>query len=442
MDTQQSMGAAAAAPSLVNVSPELRQAIVQSAQRTGGAINPEALNRHIEADTLPVRMRLTEGQATQDPVLISHEMNSRLKNPELAAHFDTQNKQLAQNLQAIRDEVGPDVFSANPVEHGDTLIAAYRAKNEAAQAQITALYDRLRQAAGGNFPVDANQLLARASQNLHKQLLYEHAPSSIMRQLNRFAEQGMTFEQFEALRTNLATIQRSHTSSGLERRAAGVIREAMEQLPLKEGAAKLKPLADEARAAARAQFEALEADPAYKAAVEDTVSPDAFVRKFVIGGTRDNVARMRENLADDPTAIQTLGVAALDHLREVARLNPHYEGNFAADSFNRALTSLSPKLRSLLPPRVAEQLEQLGNVARYTTAQPRGSAVNNSNTFVASAAEHAAQAVEGAVNVGAAGIPVGTWTREALARRRQRQQVQRSIAPGAGLDRLPEARRQ
>lgn len=38
MDTQQSMGAAAAAPSLVNVSPELRQAIVQSAQRTGGAM--------------------------------------------------------------------------------------------------------------------------------------------------------------------------------------------------------------------------------------------------------------------------------------------------------------------------------------------------------------------------------------------------------------------
>jgi hypothetical protein len=439
LDSQQSMGAASAAPSLTNVSPELRQSIVANAQRTGGAINPDVLARHVEADTLPVRMRLTEGQATQDPVLISKEMNNRLRNPELAEHFDQQNRQLAQNLQTIRDEVGPEVFSGNAVEHGDALIAAYRELNDAAQTNISALYQRLRDEAGGSFPVNAKALLQNSSRALHKDLLFEHAPPSIMRQLQRFADGGMTFEQFEALRTNLATIQRSHTSSGLERRAAGVIRSEMEKLPLTGKAEKLKPLADEARAAARAQFEALDADPAYAAAVNETVTPDAFVRKFVIGGSRDNVAKMRANLANNERAVQTLGVATLDHLRDVARLNPHYEGNFASASFNKALQGLSPKLGSLLPPRAAELLEQLGNVARYTTSQPRGSAVNNSNTFVAGVADRAATAVEQAVNMSTPG-QLGTLGREALSRRRQRNQARRAIEPGAGLDRLPERR--
>ena len=74
MNSPQSMGAAAAAPNIANLSPELKQAIVSAAQKTGGAVSPEALARHVEADSLPVKMQLTEGQATQDPTLLSNEV--------------------------------------------------------------------------------------------------------------------------------------------------------------------------------------------------------------------------------------------------------------------------------------------------------------------------------------------------------------------------------
>jgi hypothetical protein len=438
----QNMGAASAAPSLTNVSPELRQAIVATARKTGGAINPEVLARHVEADTLPVRVRLTEGQATQDPVIISQEMNLRgQKNSVFAEHFNEQSRQLSENVRAIRDEAGPDVFSTNPAEHGDTLMGAYRAKNDVVQSTISDAYKALRDANGGNFPVNAPALLRGASEQLHKQLLFDHAPKEIMATLVRLAKTGqMTFENFESLRTNLARIQRSPTADGNVKAAAGVIRETMEQLPLAAGAAKLKPLADQARSLAKAQFEALEADPAYKAAVAESVTPERFVSRFVLGGGRDQVAIMRRNLTGDDTALQTMAVVALDHLRNAARLDPAYQGNFAAASYNKALTTMAPNLRSLFPATVAEQLEKLGNVARYTTAQPRGSFVNNSNTFVAGAADYGAGALEGVANVAAGGVPVGTWTRQAVSEARGKRAARRSTAPGAGLDRLPETR--
>ncbi len=436
-NSPQSQGAAAAAPRVTTASPELQQAISQTAQKTGGAVNPEVLNRHLEADSLPVRVRLTQGQATQDPGLISQEQNLRGKHEALRNHLDEQNKQLAQNVQAIRDEVGPDVFSTNAVEHGDTLIKSYQDVDAARNADIKAKYQQLRDAAGGKFPVDARTLLDNSRAALAKELLTHDAPPGVMRTLGDLADSGqMTFEQFENLRTNLARIQRNFAADGNTRFAAGIIRDQMEQLPLEPGAATLKPLADSARAAARDRFQALEADPAYKAAVNGTIDPDKFVRKFVINGARDEVATMRRNLANDPTAFQTLGVSVLDHLRDQAGITPDYKGNFTQSGYNKALRGLDPKLQSLVDPKTAEQLQTLGNVANYTQFQPRGSFVNNSNTFVAGAADYGAGALEGAANVAAHGIPVGTWGRKAIQKMQAGKQVRSAIAPGAGLGRL------
>lgn len=431
-----SAGASAAAADLSNASPELREAIVATARKTGGAVNPQVLARHLEADSLPVRIRLSEGQATGDPELISREMNMRGKQPEFVARLDEQNKGLAENMRVLREESGPEVFSTNAVEHGDALIAAYKAKHQAAQAAIDAKYQALRNAAGGELPIDTRSLWSDLSGRLKKELLFEHAPKSVMVQLKNMAQSGMNFEQFEALRTNLATIQRSHTLNGLERRAAGVIRQALEDMPLQPRAADLKGLADDARKAARSQFATLEADPAYSAAVEDAVPADRFVQRFLVGAPRQQVERMRTNLGDNETAVQTMGVSVLDHLRDQARLSPNYEGNFAAASFDKSLKQLSPKLRHILPAGTTEQLEKLGNVARYTTAQPRGAFVNNSNTFVAQAADYGVSALEGAANVAAQGVPVGTWGRRALTALQSGRTARRAMAPGAGLGRL------
>ena len=436
-NSPQSMGAAAASPRISSTSPQLQQAIVGAAQKTGGAINPDALARHVEADTLPEPMQLTEGQALQDPARISNEQNLRGKHQELSARFNEQNGQLVRNLQAIRDEVGPDVFTTNAVEHGDTLIKAYQDKGAAAEANTAAKYQALRDANNGDFPADPQQLVTNASAALKKEMLSSKAPKDVMSSLQEAADRGsISLDEFETARTRLAQIARS-SSDGQERYAAGVVRQEMEKLPISGNAANLKGLADDARNAARTQFQAVEADPAYKAAMSGSVPPDRFVQRFVTGGTRDNVALMKQNLAHDPVAQQTMGVAAVDSLRDAAGIKPDGTGNFTQAGYNKQRVALDPKMKSLISSDQAETVEKLGNVARYTQFQPRGSFVNNSNTFVSAAAQHAGDLAEGAIDR-ATGLPLASMTRGALAKRSQKAAVRNMLKPGAGLDVLEE----
>jgi hypothetical protein len=430
----QSMGAASSAPNIAKLSPDLQDAVGTAIQK--GPINQDALGRHVEADSLPVPVQLTKGQALQDPTQLSNEFNMKLAQKPVADRFNEQNGKLIQNVQAIRDEAGPDVFSANPIEHGDTLIKAYKDKGAAADAGTSADYQALKDANGGKFPVDAPTLLGNATSALHQQLLFDHAPPAVMKTLQRLADSNnMSFENFESLRTNLARIQRTATD-GNERAAAGVIRNAMEDLPLAPEAAGLKPLADKARASARAQFQALEADPAYKAAVNDTVPPDQFVKKFVINGTRDNVETMRANLAHDPAATQTMGVAAIDHLRQSAGVDPLGNGNFSQANFNKNLGNLMPKIQHLMEPEQAAQLETLGNVARYTQAQPRGSTFNNSGSGIL-VGQMAKGMAEHAANAAAKGFPLGTLIRKVAGNRKDAAEAAEALKPGAGIEASP-----
>lgn len=424
-----SVGASAAATDVSSVTPELRQAIVSQGGRAR-AVSQEALSRHVEADTLPVPIRLTAGEALQDPVLLSQERNLRGKHPELAQRMDETNRALGANMQALRDQVGERVFTTNPVEHGDTLIAAYRARDAIASRAVDVQYHRLRQAAGGDIPVDARTVLSNATAALHRELLFDHAPPEIMRTLTRLAENNsMTFENFESMRTNLARIARS-SADGNVKAAAGEIRQALEDIPLRPGAEHLKDIANAARAAARRRFQELEADPAYDAAVNGTVPPDRFVQKFIIGAPRDQLAVTMRNLADQR---ETAAVAILDHLREAARLDPGYNGNFSTAGFSRALEALNPKANLVFDARTVDTLSKLRNVSGYTTFQPRGSFVNNSNTMVASAAKYGAQALEGATNVAFGGIPVGTWTGNAVRAAGTRKLIRNSLQAGAGI---------
>lgn len=429
-----SVSAAAAAPDLSAASPELRNAVV-AAREEGTPISPQVLERHIQAESLPVPTRLTKGQATQDPVLLSLEQNQRgAGTGMLAKHFNAQNQNLADNMQVMRERIGPDVFSTNQTEHGDTLIQAYQKKDAAVRSAIDQAYDKARQSIPSTTPImDAKQLVQNVNGLLTDRWATESAPADVMKRLQTIADTKgtLTAGEFEGLRSRLAELARSN--DGNTRNAANLIRGAVEDQQLLPQAQNFKEAFDQARALARSRFQALDTDPAYKAAVNETVPPDRFINRFIVNGNRDDIATMRTNLTGNDTAQQTIGTSALEHLRKSAMLDDQFRGNFAAASYNKALQNFAPKINQLFSPQQAEHLQNIGDIARYETAQPKGSFVNNSNTDVSRlATEHGKTLLEGAVNAKTFGIG-GTLGRAFLKGKAERALAKEHLAPGAGI---------
>jgi hypothetical protein len=442
---RESMGAAAAAPTLEGLSPELR-AHVETAVQSGRQINRDVLSRHIEADQLPIRMHLTRGQATQDPVQLSVEQNARAKHPEFARLYQEQNQALIDNLDEIRAEISPSVVGQDHIQNGQALIDLYKQVDEPARTEIAAAYKALDDASGGHFPLDAKAFAAQTQKALKEARKSRFLPSSLEGELSDFAGGSrMSFRDFEEMRTTLAAEARKAQRSGDGNMLAAIniMRQNLESIPMSAGTAPLKVLADKARTLARTRFERIEADPAYAAAIDDGVetgapSPlaDTFAEKYVMRGKAAHLDRMRENLSSDPLSQELLAAVPLNYLKRRAGIDLYNNtGNFSQAGFNRALSAdVLPRARQLLPPNVSEMIERLGNVARYTQAQPRGHFVNNSNTFTASMGEHVGNVLEGVANVSAGGIPVGTYARKKIAGRAEQRFVRESTAPGAGID--------
>ena len=414
--------------------PELQQAISSIPVEK---VNLPTLQRHIEADTLPVPIRLTEGQATGDVVKLSNEQNRRGKDPMLAQRFNEQNGQLVENLGLIREKAAPDVYGTKKIENSQGLIDAYKEIDGNLNKGITADYQALRDAAGGQFPVDAPQLLKNVETKLKKELLSNEAPAGQFKELQRLAESNaMTFEDYLSLRRNLGDVART-SQDGNIRKAASYMIEELEKLPLQKEAAALKPLADKARASARARFQMLEKDPAMKAAVDDSVPADKFIDKFVINGVNKNINTMVEHLGKDSPAHQHMAAGTVNWLTDKAGIVDG-NGNFSQAGYNKALKKLDDvqNLNAIFNQEAASQLKTLGNVSRYTQAQPRGAFVNNSNTLVGSLAEKAAQGVsmgvEKGLNVAVPGLQLGTSVMEMRARRASEAQTKKALETGAG----------
>ena len=398
--------------------------------------------RVIEADSLPVPIRLTKGQANGDIVQLSNEQNRRGRDPELAQRFNEQNGLLIENINEIRGNAAPDAYGTKIIENSQGIIDAYKTIDTARSEKITAAYKALQDANGGQFPIDGVTLAKNAETMLGKKLKTEFLSPSIKAQLERFKSgEPMTFENFEAMRTNLAAeIRKAERSGdGNAAMASSIVREALEQLPLTgQAAAKLKPLADTARGLAKERFDMLKKDPAYKAAVDDAVAADKYLQKFVVNGVNKNISTMVNHLGKDSVAHQHMAAGTINWLKDKAGIVDE-TGNFTQAGFNKALKQLDDvkNMEQIFTPDAASQLKTLGNVARYTQAQPRGAFINNSNTLVGALAERAKQGigagVETGLNVVVPGLQLGTTVMEMRARRANAAEVKKALELGAGV---------
>jgi len=399
-------------------------------------INLPALESHVQALNLPVPISLTRGQATGDLVALSNELNRRGELQNIAYRMGETNKALIENLSAIRDRAAPDLPGSKPSDFGQIVIDTYKGIDNDRRTIIGNLYKDLETAAGGNFPINSRAFVNNADNQLSKKLKSEFVPPTIQRQLQAYRDGGkMDFEQFEALRTNLATEIRKaeRAGDGNASMALSIVRDSLEDLPLTGEAAALKPLADAARTAARERFEALKQDPAYKAAVDDKVASENFVETFVLSkgkGTEKNVQTMMDALGKGTDGQYAVAANIIEYLRSKS---VDQQGNFSQAAYNKALKELDPKLQNIFDGATAQTLRDLGEVSRKVMAQPKGSFANNSNTFVAALADKLGKGAEQALNLAIPGASIGTAAAQVRARRAGRQFEEQSLEPLAGV---------
>jgi hypothetical protein len=402
----QSMGAAGAAPDLSVASPELKQAISNAAQKTGGAVNPTALNRHLDTSQLPLpegtgSLQLRKGQATGDAQQISDEKNLRA-DPDtqgiLTDSINDQDQKLVASMGEIRRNATPDIVQRTNQEHGQAAVDAIKNQDNQAVTDIRTKYKALADANGGDMPIDTGTTINGIDARLGKKYLTKTANengviSSVMDDLR--SGNPMSFESFENARSGLAEVQRG---GGPEATAAGVVHDALENMPLAPEAANLKGLADTARSAARARFNTIRQNPAYKAAIEDNVpkdndglhvigapSPlaDSFMDRYALGNgpnASSALVQRLKSIVKDPVLSQSIEAATLNKLRDAAGIDPYGNGTFHNASYRNANNAIQPKANVLLSPQSIDATQRLQRVSGYVNDEPKSSSTNRSNT--------------------------------------------------------------
>jgi len=399
--------------------------------------NPEALNRHLEADSLPIPVTLTEGQALQDPNLISKERNERGVKEQFVERLNQQNKDLMANAQAIKERSAPDVFTTDYVDDASNLIDIGKKIKQENVSKTQQAYKDLEAKAGGKFPIDAQLFGKNALGSLMAKEDIDFLPSTIGKLVKEYAsgDKQMTFDGFENLRTKIANETRKAQASndGNAVHALSLVRQELENLPMNETTKEVKQAADIARSTAKADFDLERNNDFYNKIVNGKADTKDAIQSFVIRSKNADFKNTLDLLSSDPKALQHLRSGTLDFL---IRESTDASGNFSVAKFNKNIEKID--VDGKLQPLFGEETGTLRNLVktgRYIEARPKGSFVNESNTFVQGLKSLAASGLEKTANVGlgAGVIPVGSLAREALQKRSATKSANESLKAGAGI---------
>jgi len=436
------------------------------AGKSAADINLDALQTQAKFEKFG--MNATKGEALNDPQLISDEYNFRAKpeNKPLLDRFNERNIKLSNAFDDLREKYTENAPGGTPVALANDVLETLNNKAKGYEQNISDLYKRANTAAGeSNIPIDIHAL----NENINNALDFEHRtqylPEELADQLKEKLAKGyLTPQEYENFRTDSGEIARTATD-GKVRRAAGIVREQFENVPLKDDFAYLKPLYDEARNAVSEWKTKQEQMPFYETAMADTRTPEdlakglphpgstAFFDKYVNNKNIPDLdlSRLVSEVGENTPAHEALKAGSLLKLKENA-VNSQGVVSQAKiyDGINKIFAG--DKSRILHGPELAQDLKDLAFVATRSEHVKGGATYSNaSQTQVANAREQALQAAqsvastaaEGAVNLKTAGIG-GTAIRGALnymnkaqieqaAKEAHLKQLNEALKPHAGV---------
>jgi hypothetical protein len=356
----------------------------------------------------------TEGQALQNTSLMSNEFNARKTDPNLQARFEERDPKLIQGFNRIKEDLSPDVFENDPIRLASMPLDRMKNDYISDQANIRTLYDKANRAAGGSqAPIDIGALRENIINGLKEKQRTRYVPARLQADLDEVLGQGfMTPEQYENFRTDTATIART-SKDPLEAQAASIIRDKLEQVPIKDEFAQYKPLYDEARKAVAA-LKAKEKNPFYKAAISDTRTLDEieagvphpaannFVANHYSAKTPQvNIERMLDLIGRNSPEHQALNKLKLDEFKLNAGIK-NDSGTVNQAALNKIIYHQNQSnLPVMFGNTIAKDLQDLADVANLSEPRKGVHSVNVSNTEILRQENAARAAKETASNIAA-----------------------------------------
>lgn len=426
--------AATAVPQALREAPARAMAAVRPGQAAptpgtmgsaGAAGTDMATQRMAAAESLPVPIRLTKGQASRDPAQLTFERETAKQadmGVPLRENSALQNQALHRNFEAMIDQTGavaPSIIETGRAVVDAALVpAAARAKNayrvkykaaekagELEQPVGTApLVDFLAENASMNAPE-----LAGASLGLLQREMVRLGGAEVVN--GQLVPREMTLGQVELLRRQVGNAIDSAPDNATNMRAGVQAKQVIDAMTEGLGG----DLYKDARGARRRYAQLFEDNAIVadllknrRGTADRQVALEDVFRRSVLNGSRESLGMMRRTLQvaggeEGAQAWRELQGASLKWIKDEATksASPDSMGNvpFSADGFNRAIRTLDTngKLEFMFGRQGAQQLRDLNAIAADVLTLPREAWVNSSNTAAVLAATFDAALMGGGV---------------------------------------------
>ena len=405
LENAQNLGAASVGAAETSLQSRIKAALNEASPQTREALKNVPLDKLATEENVKVienhnkfnkfGLTPTEGQALESPSLMSDEYNARKQDPNLQARFEERDPKLIQAFNDIKEKVAPDVFENDPIRLASMPLDKLKNDYINEQLRIRSLYDKANRAVGeSQSPIDVGALRENIINGLKEKQRTRYVPAALQADLDEVLQKGyMTAEEYENFRTDTATIARTN-SDPMARQAASIIRDKLEQVPIKDEFAQYKPLYDEARKAV-ADLKAKEKIPAYKAAISDTRTEEqiesgvphpaanSFIAKHYSANTPQvNIENMLNLIGRNSLEHQALNKLKIDEFKLNSGIK-NDKGTVSQDSLNKQIYHQhGSNLPVMMGNEITKDLRDLADVANLSEPRKGVHSVNTSNSEV------------------------------------------------------------
>lgn len=420
---------------------------IGAAEAAGGL----AAQRIARAEALPVPVKLTKGQATQDFAQQQFERETAKQadaGAPIRQRMNEQNQALVQNFDAFLDETGTELpETAYKLQTGQKVDEALRKRAAADKVKIRVAYKDAEKAGETNEPVSLQSVaqylnenraeagLAPIMQAVAKQIEVQGVGKGSL--LDGTVQIGdMTLNDAERLRKSINKFSKGADANNL--RVAAELKSIIDESTANAGGEKYQA-ARKLRKQYADNYERIGIIKnilgSKRGSDDRQIALENIVDKVVTNGSVNDLNEVRRLLQtqgqEGMSAWREMQAATVRHIRDEATKgvgrDPNGNPMISPAQLNRTIMSLDKngKLQKIFGKKGAEQLKDLNDIARDVfVAQPN--AVNNSNTSSAILA-----AMDMMMTAGA-GVPTPIlsgikFAKDAASRRKTEKRVQEAL---------------